>query len=171
MYAQNLATIVKVTQVFSGSVAATTARTTTGVDMTGYDGVMFVGAFGTGAANQTVQPVCGTTSASASLATAITGNLQTGPGATSGSSQDAWSIAYSATGTITTTDSSPTFALDVKRPMGTSSRKYIGLIVTPTTSSTISAIFALQYRASAEPVVNSDGSTVYAAIHQAISNA
>jgi hypothetical protein len=169
MYNQNLFTSVAISQVVSGSAASTAICKSTGVDMTGYDGVLFLAYMGTGNAATTIIPKSGSGSGSAALTTAVTGNLLTGPGSTSGSAQDAWTVAYSATGTLTTTASEQILALDVKRPV-TAADKYIGVWITPGASSTISTVFALRYRGNANPVINNDGSTVCGGVHQVISN-
>lgn len=169
MFTQNLFTSVAISQVVSGSAASTAICKSTGVDLTGYDGVLFLAYMGTGNAATTIIPKSGTASGSASLTTAITGNLLTGPGSTSGSAQDAFSVAYSATGTLTTTNSEQILALDVKRPTS-STDKYVGVWITPGASSTISTVFALRYRAAGTPVINNDGSTVCGGVHQVITN-
>lgn len=166
MFPHNLFTAVKITRVLTAVGAGTSTVVTTGVDMTDYDGVMFITAFGTGAANQTIKAVAGSASGSAALTNEITCNLLTGPGATTGSGSDAWAKAYSATATVAaTTGSEPVAVVDVVRPQ----RKYVGLSITPTTSSTIQNCFALQYRFTSEPTINNDGSTVMGVVAQALS--
>lgn len=166
MYPHNLFTAVKVTDltVTAGSAAGTSALTTTGVDMNGYDGVMFITKFGTGAANQAMKAIQGASSGSAALTSEITNNQLTGPGATSGSGQDAWSKAYAATATATTAGSEPIAIVDVFRPQ----KQYVGVVVTPGTSSTVPFILALRYRAADEPVINNDASTVLGIVAQAL---
>lgn len=158
MIEHNLFTAVKITDltVTAGSAAGTSALTTTGVDMSGYDGVMFITKFGSAAANQVMKAVMGASSGSAALTSDIKANVMTGPGSTSGSGADAWSKSYAATSTATTAGSEPLAVVDVWRP----SSQYVGVVVTPGTSSTVPFILALRYRADAQPVINNDGSTV-----------
>lgn len=165
MNEQNLFTTLKITKVAAATGAGSSPVTSVGVDMTGYDGVMFITTFGTGHASHAMKAVQGTASGSASLTSDITCNLLTGPGSTTGSAQDAWSKAYSATAVTTTTGSEPVIVVDVKRPY----KQYVGVTVTPATSTTIGEIYALRYRASKEPVINNDGSTVMGVVAQALS--
>lgn len=162
MNEHNLFTTVKVTHLSSGSAADTAALTTTGVDMTGFDGVMIVTYFGSGNAGHTIEAKSGSASGSAAM-TALPANILSGPGSTTGSASDAWSKAYAATSVVTTVLSEQAVMVDVYRPI----KRYVGATITPAASSTIESVWAIQYRASNEPVINNDGSTKKGIVAQA----
>ena len=125
---------VKITKVLDYTGAGTSATNTAGVNMAGYDGVIFITSFGTAAANNVMKA--------------------------QQSSDDASSDDYSdLEGTSTGVGSSDEdVVLDVlKAP-----KKFVRAVITPGTSSTIEGCWAIQYGAQSVPVTNSVSGTLYA---------
>lgn len=132
-----LSDCVKITKVSDPTAAGTTTVVSTGLDMTGYDGVLFLTSYGTAAAGNLVNAsVCATVGGSYSdlAGTAVA------PGS---SDED--------------------FYLDVVRvPAAT---PFIILTCVRGTSSTLGDIWALQYKARALPVVNTISGTIIGEQH------
>jgi hypothetical protein len=117
---------VKITKVQDHTAAGTSAVVSTGLDMTGYDGVLFLTSFGTAAANNTARAsVCATVGGTyADLAgTDVPSNA---------SDEDIF--------------------LDVVRPPAAT--PFIILTVARGTSSTLESIWAIQYNARSLPIQN-----------------
>jgi hypothetical protein len=116
--------------------AATTGAGTTEVDgatidMQGFEGVLFLAKFGTGAANNTLQ-------------------------AQQGKLADASDMADLAGSSVTVGSSDELVWLDVYRP----TERYVRCQVEPGTSSTVDAVFALLYGPRTLPVDNATAGTI-----------
>jgi hypothetical protein len=132
----NLSSRVKITKVSDPSTAATSAVESTGVDMAGYEGVVFVTSFGTAAANNTAKVAQGADNS------ADWEDL-TGTSVASGTSdEDVW--------------------IDVYRP----SDRYVRLEVARGTSTTLGDIWAIQYGPRTMPADNTASGTVIGEFHQ-----
>lgn len=126
---------VKFTKVADHSTAATTAVNSTGVDMTGFDGVMFITSFGTAAANNTI-------------------NLAQGDD----NSTD-W-VDLKGTSVASGTSDEDVF-VDIWRP----SDRYVRCEVARGTSSTVESIWAIQYGARSVPNDNTTTGTITGETH------
>lgn len=132
----NLSSRVKITKVADHSTAATSAVESTGVDMAGYEGVLFVTSFGTAAANNTIKAAQGADNS------ADWEDL-TGTSVASGTSdEDVW--------------------VDVFRPRD----RYVRVEIARGTSSTLESIWAIQYGARTAPVDNTTSGTIIGEAHQ-----
>jgi len=131
----NLSSNVKITKVADHAIADTSPINSTYVDMSGYEGVLFVTSFGTAADNNTINAAqCATTG----------GNYEDleDTSVTSGTSDaDVW--------------------LDVYRP----SERYVRCEVARGTSSTCESIWAIQYGARKAPVDNTTSGTITGELH------
>lgn len=127
---------IKVTKVADHTTAGTSAVESTGVDMAGYEGVLFLTSFGTAASNNTVK---------ASQDTASGGSYTDleGTSVTSGTSdEDVW--------------------VDVYKP----TKRYVRLEAARGTSSTLESIWAIQYGPRTMPVDNTTSGTIAGEDHQ-----
>lgn len=135
MINHNLSTDVKVTRVMNAVAAGTTDQNGTGVDMKGYDGVMFIASFGTLTATQV-------TSIHAEQGT--------------DNSSDWEDLTSTSVGPLADDDSNQLLVLDVYRPTD----RYVRCVVDRgTANAVIDGIVALQYHALAKPTTH-DTSTV-----------
>jgi len=126
---------VKITKVADHSAADTTAVNSTGVDMAGYEGVLFVTSFGTANANNTVNAAQGLTSGG-------TYDDLLGSSVASGTSdEDVW--------------------IDVYRPRD----RFVRLEAARGTSSTLESIWAVQYGGRKQPVDNTTSGTIIGEAH------
>ena len=126
---------VKITKVSDHSAAATSAVNSTGVDMAGYEGVLFITSFGTAAADNTVNAAKG-------LTLGGTYDDLLGSSVASGTSdEDVW--------------------IDVYRPID----RFVRLEAARGTSSTLESIWAVQYGARKLPVDNVVSGTVIGEAH------
>lgn len=120
----NLSSAVKLTKVADHTAAGTSAVNSTGVDMSGFEGVLFITSFGTAAANNTVNAAQGATLGG-------TYDDLAGTSVASGTSdEDVW--------------------IDVYRPTD----RFVRLEAARGTSSTLESIWAIQYGARTEAPVN-----------------
>lgn len=127
---------IKVTKVADHTAAGTTAVNSTGVDMSGYEGVLFLTSFGTAAANNTVNAAQDTASGGSYT------DLE-GTSVTSGTSdEDVW--------------------VDVYKP----TKRYVRLEAARGTSSTLESIWAIQYGPRTMPVDNTTSGTIAGEDHQ-----
>lgn len=125
----NLSKSCKITRVLNAVAAGTTDQDSTGVDMLGFDGVMFVAAFGTLTATQVTTVVAQGGSDNSSFATTI---------GTSDALADA--------------DSNKVIVLDCYNP----STRYVRLRVDRgTANAVIDGVWAVQYRGHKAPVTHS----------------
>lgn len=121
---------IKITKVADHTTAGTSAVEATGVDMAGFEGVLFVTSFGTAASGNTLL---------ASQDTASGGSYTDllGSSVTSGTSdEDVW--------------------IDVYRP----TKRYVRVEAARGTSSTLESIWAIQYGARKQPVDNTTSGTI-----------
>lgn len=126
---------VKITKVADHTAAGTTAVNSTGVDMAGYEGVLFVTSFGTAAADNTVNAAQGLTSGG-------TYDDLLGTSVASGTSdEDVW--------------------IDVYRPID----RFVRLEAARGTSSTLESIWAIQYGGRVQPVDNTTSGTIIGEAH------
>jgi hypothetical protein len=130
---------IKITKVKDHSTAATSAVDSDAVDMTGYDGVVFITSFGTANANNT-----------ANLAVS----------ATSGGSYDDLLGTSVASGT-----SDEDVWLDMQGGVADSTKPWVRLEVARGTSSTLESIWAIQYKARALPISNVVSGTIIGEQH------
>ena len=121
----NLSTEVKVTRVIPATATGTSDVNGTVIDMSGFDGVMFVGAIGSAAANNGIKVQQGAAS-----------NLA-----------DAADLA----GSKVLSDGTQTqFVVDVFRPQ----ERYVRPVMVRGTTTTVDAVFAIQYGGRSLPVTN-----------------
>ncbi len=126
---------IKITKVQGHSTASTVTINSDSVDMSGYDGVMFVTSYGTAAADnllRAAQSTASTTSFSDLLGTAV---------GAAASDEDQW--------------------IDIKRPI----ERYVRATAVRVTSSTIESIWAFQYGARDVPVDNTTAGTIHGEQH------
>src|SRR5262245_56782709 len=129
---------VKITKVQDHTTAGTTAVNSDGVDMAGFEGVLFVTSFGTAAANNTVNAAQSDANGPADHFTALAGARAARGGA---SDEDAW--------------------LDIYRPR----KRYVRLEAARGTSSTLESIWAIQYGPRKLPVDNTTTGTIAGEAH------
>jgi len=132
----NLSSNVKITKVKDHSTAATSAVTSTEVDMLGYEGVLFVTSFGTAAVNNTIKAQQDTATGMGSAAD-LTGTSVV-PGA---SDEDVW--------------------IDVYKPL----ERFVRVVIARGTSSTLESIWAIQYGARKSPIDNTTTGTIAGELH------
>lgn len=127
---------VKITKVADHSGAGTTAVNSTGVDMAGWDGVLFLTSFGTAAADNTVNAAQGADNSTDWTDIA-------GTSVASGTSdEDVW--------------------LDIYRPLD----RYVRLEAARGTSSTLESIWAIQYKGGRKlPIDNTTSGTITGEAH------
>jgi hypothetical protein len=130
---------IKLTKVKDHSAAATSAVNGDGVDMTGYDGVLFFTSFGTAASNNTVNLAQSDDDGSSDDYTDLEGTSV----ASGTSDEDVW--------------------VDFAHP----TKKYVRLEAARGTSSTLESIWAIQYNARALPVTNVVSGTIIGEKHNA----
>src|SRR3990167_6520344 len=129
---------VKITKVSDHSAAATSAVNSTGVDMAGYEGVLFITSFGTAAADNTVNAAQG-------LTLGGTYDDLLGSSVASGTSdEDVW--------------------IDVYRPID----RFVRLEAARGTSSTLESIWAIQYGGRKQPVDNTTTGTIIGEAHVSV---
>lgn len=129
-----LSDCVKITKVADHSSAATSAVNSTGVDMTGYDGVLFITSFGTAAADNTVN-----------LAQSET---------ISGSYDDLLGTS------VTSGTSDEDVFIDMTGGLADTTHPFVRLEAARGTSSTLESIWAIQYKARALPIDNTTSGTI-----------
>jgi hypothetical protein len=135
---QNLLKDIKVTRVLNAVAAGTSSQNGSVLDMSGWDGVLFVAALGTLTATQ------------------VTG-LKAQQGAQANLS-DAADLAGTAVGPMADADSNKCLALDVYRPL----ERYVRCVVTRgTANAVIDGVMAIQYRGRKAPVTQ-DTTTIAA---------
>lgn len=131
----NLSSNVKITKVSDYAAAATSAINSASVDMSGYTGVLFIASFGTAAANNTMNAAQGADDS------ADWEDL-TGTSVASGASdEDVW--------------------VDVYRPTD----RYVRAEIARGTSTTLEAIWAIQYGPRKAPVDNTTTGTISGEVH------
>ena len=131
----NLSSNVKITKVSDYADAATSAINSASVDMSGYTGVLFIASFGTAAANNTMNAAQGADDS------ADWEDL-TGTSVASGASdEDVW--------------------VDVYRPTD----RYVRAEIARGTSTTLEAIWAIQYGPRKAPVDNTTTGTISGEVH------
>jgi hypothetical protein len=133
----NLSTLVKITKVKDHSTAATSAVNSDGVDMAGYEGVLFLTSFGTAASDNTCNLAQSDDNGSSDDFTDLTGTS-----VTSGSSDE-------------------DVYLDIYRPQ----KRYVRLEAARGTSSTLESIWAIQYGPRSAPVDNTTSGTIVGEFH------
>lgn len=129
----NLSSNVKITKVADHSGAAQTAVNSAGVDMLGYEGVLFLTSFGTPAADNLVNVAVSSDDDVADSYADVLGSAVAQGGA---SDEDAW--------------------IDVYRPV----ERYVRLEAARGTSSTLESIWAIQYGARKGPIDNTTTGTI-----------
>lgn len=133
---QNLSSLVKLTKVADHTTAGTTDVESAILDMSGYEGVLFITSYGTAATNNILKAQQDDVNSAGGMADL------TGTGVASGSSdEDVW--------------------LDVYRPQ----KRYVRCIAVVDTSSTVESIWALQYGAREMVVDNTTSGTIIGEIH------
>jgi len=131
----NLLKNIKVTRVLNAVAAGTTDQNSSILDMQGFDGVLFIAAFGTLTATQVT-------------------SLKAQQGAASDLS-DAADLAGTATGPLADADGNKLLCLDVYRPQ----ERYVRCVVDRgTANAVIDGVIAIQYAGSKLPI--SQGTTV-----------
>jgi hypothetical protein len=131
---------IQITQISNGATAGTTPVTSSIINMSGYDGVLFIASMGTVTNGSVLTLQCNQNTANSTSGMAeITGAI---------------------TAAVTASSSSNTLmVLDVYRPL----EQYLEAVWTPTTdNAALNCIIAIQYKASKKPTVQ--GSTVVAAL-------
>ena len=131
---------IKLIKVKDHTAAGTTAVNSDGVDMQqngGFDGVLFLGSFGTAAADNTVNAAQSSDDGSADDYTDLAGTSV----ASGTSDEDVW--------------------LDIYQP----SKRYVRLEAARGTSSTFESVWALLYRARSVPVDNTTSGTIIGEAH------
>lgn len=128
---------VKLIKVADHSTANMTAVNSTGVDVSGYEGVLFITSFGTAAANNTVNLAQSDDDGSADDYTDLTGTSV----ASGTSDEDVW--------------------LDVHRP----TKRYVRLEAARGTSTTLESVWAILYGARSQPVDNTTSGTITGESH------
>jgi hypothetical protein len=124
----------KLVKVQDHTTAGTSAVNSDGVDMTGYDGVLFLTSFGTANDNNTVNGAQSDDDGSTDTYDDLEGSKVTS--GTSPSNEDVW--------------------LDVFRP----TKQYVRLEAARGTSSTLESIWAILYRGRSEPITNITSGTI-----------
>ncbi|MCS6289425.1 MAG: hypothetical protein H8K10_10655 [Nitrospira sp.] len=138
---QNLLKDIKVTRVMNAVAAGTSVQNSSVLDMSGWDGVVFIAALG------------------ALTATQVTG-LKGQQGQASNLS-DAADLIGTAVGPLADGDSNKCLALDIYRPQ----ERYVRCVVTRgTANAVIDGVIAIQYRGSKAPAVQ-DTSIAFAESH------
>jgi len=134
-----LSDCVKITKLADHTTAATSAVNSTGIDMTGYDGILFITSFGTAAANNTVNLAVSDT---------VGGSYDdlTGTSVSSGTSDEDVYIDYTG-------------------GMADSTKPFIRLEAARGTSSTLESIYAIQYKARSLPITQSVSGTIVGEQH------
>lgn len=136
-----LSDCVKITKVSDHSAAGTSAVDSSAVDMTGYDGVLFVTSFGTANANNTVKLAVSATSGGSYADLA-------GTSVASGSSdEDVW--------------------IDMTGGVADAAKPFVRLTAARGTSSTLESIYAIQYKARSLKQTNSVTGTIVGEQHNA----
>lgn len=126
---------VKLTKVADHTAAGTTAVNSTGIDMAGYEGVLFITSFGTAATDNTVNAAQGDTLGGTYDDLAAT-SVASGT-----SDEDVW--------------------VDVYRPRD----RFVRLEAARGTSSTLESIWAIQYGARKQPQDNTISGTIIGEAH------
>jgi len=134
-----LSDCVKITKCADHTTAGTTDVEGLGVDMTGYDGVLFVTSFGTANANNSVEAQV--SDAVGGTYAALTGTLV----ASGTSDEDVW--------------------LDITGGVADATKPWIKLHVERGTSSTLESIWAIQYKARSLPIDNTISGTIIGEQH------
>ncbi len=143
---QNLSKDVKITRVLNAVAAGTSNQNGSAVDMSGFDGVMFIASFGTLTATQVTS------------LKAQQGNLS--------NMSDAADLAGTNVGPLADGDSNKALVLDVYRP---TDRYVRPVVVRGTANAVIDSVIAIQYRGRKMPVVQD--TTTIAANEQHVSPA
>lgn len=134
---QQLSSIIKITKVKDHSTADTSAVNSDGVNMAGYEGVIFLTSFGTAAANNTVNLAQSSDDGSVdSYADIVSTSVTSGT-----SDEDVW--------------------LDIWRPR----EQYVRLEAARGTSSTLESIWAIQYSPRTFIVDNTTTGTIVGEAH------
>lgn len=128
---------VKITKVKDHSAAATSGVDSDGVDMAGWDGVLFLTSFGTAAANNTLKAAQSSDNGSADDFSDLAGTSV----ASGTSDEDVW--------------------IDIYRPR----KRYVRVTAARGTSSTLESIWAIQYRGRKAPVSNVVSGTIIGEAH------
>lgn len=128
---------IKITKIQDHTTAGTGAVNGTGVDMAGYEGVIFISSFGTAAANNTVNAAQSDDDGSPDDYTDLEGTSV----ASGSSDEDVW--------------------LDVYRP----TKRYVRPEYARGTSSTLESVWAIQYGARSLPVGNTTSGTITGEAH------
>ena len=123
---------VKITKVKDHSAADTASVACTGVDMAGYDGVLFLTSFGTANANNVLKVQQSSDDGSSDAYDDLLGTSV----ASGSSDEDVW--------------------YDLTRP----GKQYVRPYVVRGTSSTLESVWAVQYKARAKPITNSVSGTI-----------
>lgn len=131
----NLSSNVKITKVADYAAAATSAINSASVDMSGWTGVLFIGSFGTAAANNTINAAQGADDSS------DWEDLEGTSVASGTSDEDVW--------------------IDVFRPTD----QYVRAEVARGTSTTLETIWAIQYGPRKAPVDNTTTGTIIGEVH------
>lgn len=131
-----LSNAVKFIKVKDHSAAATTDVTSDVVDTAGYEGVVFVTSFGTAAANNTLKVQQDTTSAMSGAADLASTSVASGT-----SDEDVW--------------------IDVYRPR----ERYLQVVASRGTSSTLESVWAILYGPRVLPVDNTTSGTIIGEQH------
>lgn len=129
---------VKITKVKDHSAAATSDVTSDGVDMAGWDGCLFLTSFGTAAAGN---------------------SLKAQQAADSGGSPDDFSD-LAGTSVVSGTSDEDVW-IDIYRPR----KRYLKVVATRGTSSTLESVWAIQYRGRKAPVSNVLSGTIIGEAH------
>ena len=120
---------IKVTRVMNAVAAGTTTQNGTGVDMTGFEGVLFVAAFGTLTATQVT-------------------SLNAQQSSDDGSTDTYDDLAGTKAGPLADADSNKLLAIDVYRPQ----KKFVRpTVVRGTANAVIDGVIAIQYNLKKEP--------------------
>ena len=127
-----LSNAVKLTKISDPTGAGTSPITSAAVDMSGFDGALFFTSFGTAAANNVLKLQQSDDDAASDAYSDILGTSV----ASGTSDEDVW--------------------VDIMRP----GKRYLKLIVTPGTSSTIGDMWVVQYGSTSKPVDNTTSGTI-----------
>lgn len=133
----NLSDSVGLIKVKDHSTAATSAVTSDAIDMQGYQGVLILTSFGTAAADNTVKVQQSSDDGSADAYSDLEGTSV----ASGTSDEDVW--------------------VDVYKP----TKRYLKLVATRGTSSTLESIWAVRYGAAKQPVDNTTSGTIIGEAH------
>lgn len=135
---QNLSSITKWTKVADHTTAGTTDVESAILDMSGYEGVMFVTSFGTAAANNSLKAQQNTANSTSGMADLLGTSVVSGA---SPSNEDVW--------------------IDLYRPQ----ERYVRCIAVVDTSSTVESIWAVQYGPREMVVDNTTDGTIIGEVH------